>query len=369
MLLIYKMSYSDLYKDGDNVYYNITISNNTNTVQLAKFNETRRDIILCNPNEYYITIARFTVPLNSVPILIMPMETGSTTNSTLKVTLTHRPTNTDYTETVLYLPDNNLTPINQKFFYVYTYTSFIEMINNALFLAFTALSGAHAVTATKAPYFLYDPDTQLINLIAQRSSYDINSGVNYEIEIWGNGPLLSYCEALRVDFVVNGDPKRGRFLITANPNNENGYAPFGNVPADPADYIILKQEYKTIEYWNSFRNLLFTTNLLPIRNEYLPTSTTGEGVNNFFPILTDYEPLLALAGDTRSILNYVSNGQYRLTDILSTDCLRRFDLQLYWIDQDNVFHPLELYPNTTIKVKILFVRKSLYKRGIYLEKK
>ena len=133
------MSYSDLYKDGDNVYYNITIANNTNQVINARYDETRNDIIICDPRDYYLTIVRFSVPLNSIPIMIMPMDGLSITDSVFKVTLTYIPTGDNYQETVIYQPDNNLAPTDPNYFYIYTYTKLLEMVNIAFATAFSAL--------------------------------------------------------------------------------------------------------------------------------------------------------------------------------------------------------------------------------------
>lgn len=381
-------SSSNVSKDGDNIYYNITIVNNGLEPKLARFDETRREVIICNPDEYYLTIARFTVPLNSVPIFIFPIQSGSTqvnpNLSTLSITLTHKASNTDYTVNLIYVPDNdepvppppsanapNYDQTDSIYYYVYTYTKLIELTNDALSIAFTTLKGDYpAIGATEAPYFIYDSETQLISLIAQASFYDVNDPLS-EIEIWGNVPITSvYYEAMQTFHALSVSgfaiDKATQFLITSDPHNEHGYAPFGVTPSVPPSHIILKQEYKILEYWNSFRNLLFSSNTLPIRNEYIPGENAlidplnGSGINNFFPILTDFEPLLSLAGDSRSILNYVADGQYRLIDLMQADCIRKFDLQLYWVDNNNLFHPLELFPNTSIKIKFLFVKKELY---------
>lgn len=387
----------------DNVYYNLTIRALEKPV-LAEFFETRQDIILDDPNDYYMTIARFTVPLNSLPIFIFKIEEGITQNNvdrgTYAVSLVHNASGDIFTENLQYINEgvfpvpvppsqNNGKQLITEYYYVYSYQHMINMINTALATAFTALQTAHpTIYSSNPPFFYYDENSELISLVAQKT-YDtdgffinvspgpIQTLFPQEIKIYSNTSLLTLLDGFDVFFEgFNNSPLIASFNIRSSPFNRNVYFPLNVSPTDllinpindlaPTAFISATQEYTTLVFWNSFRNLLFVTNTIPIKNEYLPTINSinnpigGEGINNFFPILTDFEPLLERAGNTRGLLNYTAEGQYRLTDMQSNLPLRKFDIKLFWVDQDNNLYPMTIFPFTQVKIKFLFVRKELY---------
>jgi hypothetical protein len=388
----------------DNVYYNLTIRALDKPI-LAEFFETRQDIILDDPNDYYMTIARFTVPLNSLPIFIFKIEEGITQNDANKgsysVSLVHNASGDVFTENLQFISEN-LSPVPvppslnngkqliSQYYYVYAYQHMINMINTALANAFVALQAMHpTIYSSNPPFFYYDENSELISLVAQKT-YDndgffinvspgpIQTLFPQEIKIYSNTILLTLLDSFDVFFegYNNNNNLTASFNIRASPFNRNVYFPNNVSPTDllinptndlpPTAFISSTQEYKSLIFWNSFRNLLFVTNTIPIKNEYLPTINSlnnplqGEGINNFFPILTDFEPLLENAGNTRGLLNYVADGQYRLTDMQSNLPLRKFDIKLFWVDQDNNLYPLTLFPYTQIKIKFLFARKELF---------
>lgn len=62
---------SSLQKDGDHIYYNIVINNNTTTAIPATFVDNRSEAIIKNPQEYELAVIRFLIPGSTIPIFLL----------------------------------------------------------------------------------------------------------------------------------------------------------------------------------------------------------------------------------------------------------------------------------------------------------
>lgn len=438
----------DTRDDNDHIYYNVTIRHsdaadptNPNIPVIASFEEERVQPIIDNPNDYYLTITRFTVPGGEIPIFLFPIQPFPNTNpnlSNLSVTLEY---NGDIQQQFLiYDPRNNVinpppapTANNPEwarteYYYVFTYDHMIQMINDALKTAFGNL--AAPPLASVAPYFCYDSKTQLISLYCQRAYYDEN--LASPIQIYVNTPLLNYLEAIDNDFFGynNADGRDFRFTILDNPCNyyQNECEPspvessiITNIPlGGPGSILIttstphglsvgdmieiigsdsnpvidgvysvltapsattftinvnvavvgvggegfavkqcnlfkIEQDYNSLYRWNSFKDIVFKTNTIPIVNEYIRSNAAGQV--NFQPILTDFEPLLSKAGDSRSNLQYFPQGPYRLINLNSSVPLKKFDVSVFWKDEKENLYPIRLFRGQVLTIKFLFIKK------------
>lgn len=419
---------------SDNIYFNIEITNPNvilvppqqqqppiippfqNSVNFIRmeYRETLTQTLIENPSEYYLTVARFVVPGLSIPLIdmdILPNQPDA--NLTPYVVCLsfggfNAPVNLEYISTVVtnapVAPSLNpptFQKVESEYYYIFEYSVMIQMMNIALATSFANLQGLVALPpgVTQPPFFIFDPVTDLISLVAQASySQVINGGPT--VQIFSNVLLYNrFLNSMSVQFFGDNQPNgkdflylfppmpityptRGATTFVANllPVYNNSYATLQN-PAPPGNYLMASpnyytndinfppitgylyntQQFVTLEYWNSFKNIVFTSAALPIQAEYIPaTGSVGAnptGAAAYRPILTDYQVNAPRAGDDRSILYYTPTGPYRLLDLLGTTPITKIDLQIWWQDIFDILHPLYLAPYETASVKLLFIKK------------
>lgn len=372
--------------------------------EAAEYNVCKNEPIIAKLSDYYCTCLRFSIPLDSTPLYIMPIVSNQTAllgpgneNPNLTPFIIGINFNgVNYSTQIIY--DNSLNaglyppPLQNQpiqvitpYYFVFTYQLFINMINQALLNSYT-LSGMGVGSGFVAPYFFLDPVTNLISLI---SSNLFQSVISPHGTIYLNYALETYLDSFLMKFNGYAMPN-GRdfdFILFDNtqPTFQNAYYPPGvavpaptNPPTSPAIpfYRINTQEYSTLEYWSSLRKIIITTNL-PIRNEYLPATNNApvfvnssqSGVNVSYPILTDFEPQFrSVAGESRSVAYYVPTTQYRLVDLISDTSLQKLDLRIYWGDRDGNIYPLLISQFQEASIKLGFLKKSLYKENLNIMK-
>lgn len=367
-----KKSYSFLEsEDPDHIYYNIVIPYQDNPMYnstVATFVENRTQPILEKCDDWYVSIIRFYVPAESIPITALPILPFPNLNvnlTNLSIILSYNGINSN--ETILtYVPENNLVlPPNSAtatnpnypitpYYYIYNYQNVIDIANNAIIVALANLKtkpGTGAIATATAPFFTYNPITQLITLTADQTFYDTNTAVNL-IKFYFNAPFFTFFGAfptlLTNLFLFNVNSFTYQFLIKNNGINTTGTT------------INFSQEYVTIGLWNIFKSLVFISGTVPVNAELIP-STDGSGNVIGRRILTDYDPLINdKAGQSNSILQYYPQGPYRLISMISSTPLTKFDITLYWQDKSQNLYPLYILFDNVVTIKILFVKKNVY---------
>ncbi len=410
-----RTNYSVEYDGPDNVYFNAIFPGPENTndfqgpqVAQAEFAITRTTSIIPNCSDYYCSVVRFAIPLNEIPILLIPILPGCDTygppfpaaprNITPfivgvrynGVTYTQTIAANDFTgvggpnlsSNVVFQPSNfTVAPVFQTsllvdkidpaYLGIFNYTEFVEMINVALLAAFTAFAVANPAAPqalTAAPFFKYDQESQLFSLIAPSSwittyaqAVPDPAGV---ARVCCNLELGQYFSGFREIYVTDNTPipaNQINFLVENE--GDNGY-PTNTYPAVPA-YLQMIQDYRIIANWNSLRKIVITTNTLPIQTEAIPTGDATTGVSSNRPIITDFVPQLNEAGDTRSVAYYNPSAQYRLVDMNQGIPLQKIDLKIYWEDKDSNLYPLNIRKYDQASVKLGFFKKSLYRENAF----
>lgn len=375
--------------ESDVIYYNILINNSTTNVIQANYSEQRTIPLLYNPAEYYMSIIRFSVTGFSIPIFVMPVTTLTPPLTTpYTVTLAYND-GTDITiikKDVIFYPrdtfDTLTTPVNPQdpYYFVYEYQHFIDLINlayqNALADLITATGGgASPITTAIAPYFIFDAQTQLISLVATTTFYQIPlTSINTyspalpsgKIGIYCNSDLFNYIQGLPVIHQAQGSALGTDYWLLITDEKNNWYNPPYLAPATPPNYLIMTEQFNTLNNWNSFTSLAFLSNSLPTLKEFSPQvnvqniGNTQSGANTI-PILTDFVPLLQFAGDQRGDFVYNPTGPYRLVNLMTNTPIYAVDLNVVWFDQYNRQYPVLLEPGQSISLKIMFVKKSSYR--------
>jgi hypothetical protein len=274
------------------VYYDITISN-LDTVDsvppVLYFNETRNSPFILDPESYNLSIVRFTLDTNTLPIIqpeIQPSPNSNVNLTSYSITLEWTnpvaPFQTFTEQTFLtYIPQNKQAIIpappsqtlsglqnNDTGYYdIYNYQYWILLVNNTFQTCFTALNaqvvGAGLVLPSAfAPTMSWDTQTNLAILNADQAGYN-DTTANY-IGVYFNPALWNYFSSFPFiiesnDVVPNG--KNTRIIMS-------GFGGANVVPFPPVapTYTALQivQEYSTVSLWTPVTSIVFTSNTLPI---------------------------------------------------------------------------------------------------------
>jgi len=374
-------------RETDNVYLNVVFNSNPNLlVTPATYSEAKTTPIVNKASDYYLSVIRFTIPLSSIPIFIMPVipftnNTGPVppNSNTTPFTIAIQYQGVSYSQTIQYVPDNmEPIPIQNnpnaqiitQYYYVYSFQNLIDAVNLALFNAFTAFKGANplapqVVGGQAAPFFVYTPSTNLFSLICS-----INWGITgpTEAQIVINNQLTSYFIGFRLTSKILV-PLPGTILLgfVIEYTGDNAFFPAPPIePGAEPTYIRVTQDFAGSVYWSSLRSLVITSNSLNVRAEGIPF-ITGNGIqsgqSNFKSIISDFVPNLDLGYDDRSIAYYNPTSQYRLIDLISDNPIVTIDITILWQDKLGNLYPLFILQGQQASIKLGFFNKKLYKQG------
>jgi hypothetical protein len=341
----------------------------------ANFDVTRTQPILAKPSEYYASIVRMTLPLNSMPIFICPIADPLLNTTPWVVGISY---NGNYYpqplvwQTALYTAPL-LNPFGDWTYWCYSYDTFVSMVNVAIAAAYAAFRAANPAApqavANQAPFLIYDAPTQLFSWVwhnswatAPPATFPYPAGT---AKVFLNYTLLSVFDGFRIllvggrtDVPINNDQADYVF-------EELGDNGFVGVPA-LANTSVTQQSFVCVDLLATIRRVVVTTSSLPIVSEAVPGSSpiagliSGANVASTLPILTDFVPQIDLSNDVRSIVYYVPTAQYRLTNLISDLPLYRVQLSFWWQATDGTLSPIVLSRNQQASAKLAFFKKSLY---------
>jgi len=365
----------------DNVYVDIKIPNLTQTTKnvLMTFEQQKDNPIIDNPSHYYLSLVRWKVPGGNFPVLIMPIVDGQADPNLSVYTVTLE-TSTDTFQKNLYYYDRsfdtapggdplNANP-NQKvssYYFIYEYQHLLDMVNQALYAAWDNVTGKPV--GSEPPFMIFNPVTKIFSLVAQLSQYgvEINAlpltnpanppSYDADIKIFFNVALQELFTGFAIKYFDNATLGRDAQVLVAN--YQNNYWP---VPSVVSDYVEVSQQFSSAAQWSPVKQILFSTNSIPIQSEF--TATSG---SSYKKILTDFEPLADTPfSDARTTLQYYPQGPYRLLDLTGTNPLYKIDLYVTWLDIDGNEYYATVPPDDVFTAKLLFVKRDLYKNQ-YLE--
>jgi len=372
------MSYSTVSQEADNVYLNVVINHDDSQgVQptLAAYRENKSSPIISKMEDYYMSIIRFVIPGDTIPLFIMPIVPGQTDPNLTPLVISIQfgtsvfPVNLEYFNTnPAFLPPNQNNPNGQiitPYYFTYSFNKMILMINTALATAYAnfvaAFPAAPQVVANQTPFFFYDPATELISLIVHYTW--ATTGANQAL-ITINYELANYLFAFPFTSKLLTPTLDTLAFYIDNNNGTNGYALYGTAPTNPPSFLQISQEYVATQYWISLRKLVILSSSLPTRKEVVPVinedgSQTGQYAGQ--SILTDFVPPVEYLSQVRTISYYNPTSQYRLVDIPNSGPLSNIDISVYWQDKLGNLYPIYLSVYQQASFKIGFFRKTLYK--------
>lgn len=357
-------------KDSDNVYLNIRINssaeNSSNYSSILNYSVTKDKPIINNPSDYYVAVIDFEVPASLIPLWIARIIPNQPDPNKMTATFTissptYDPTDNDAVN-VIYIPTtDDIPPIQNQpyqiityYYFVYTYNYLLEAFNNALETAFF-LAGSPGGQQYKAPYFsLTNKDRQGLQLVV--SDAFINAGGKIFMNKYTGNYLSGFDYFFYDETPINTQRNlEFKFFTRNNICDENGRYDING------DYWLFEQQYYALTEWDALRKIIIYTNSIPIKNQEVTSNNLlSPDLSNQSPILFSFIPDYRTASGTRTTIYYNSAEQYKLTDLQSTNPLRKIDVQVAWQNNLGEIFAMYLQPYQSCNLQLGFFKKSLY---------
>ena len=368
---------------ADIIYYNITIGNNdpTNANQagvgtLADISANNNIPIVDNPDLYYCSIIRFSIPCFNVPLIqfliqvdavlgvtdinlgIYGFTVGKGSTYGNQCFVNYKPQIT--------LPSYQIPKTGTKtqsfglYYYLYDYTWFIDMLNDAIDKATISYNTISGDTAP-SPYFIYDASTQLITLYTDAKFNQVFGSLNDNT----NSCILYFNNSLRnfftgLCYVNTGEanpPQIGLddYVVIRDFNGTN-ITPTTNLTKTI-------YQYNAYGYWSFLKSIIISTNMNVNSEIFYINNTTSTQNVNYINVLTDYIPDFAQqngAGLSSQILSYSAPSLYRMFSFNQKNPLYNVSLTVNLVDNYNNLYPLPLDFGQQCSFKLMFIKKSVY---------
>lgn len=392
-------------------YYDLDIINNNVSGEqqpvIFNFIEVRNQPYLYCPENYFMSIVRFSLQTPSLPKFIPTVLLGQSDPNKLVYAITLTNTYTppagsnvpqfsgNVSANVIYVPYDLSQPtpkapttvqdFSSSYYYIYSYQEWILMINTAFETAITALKTAYAtwnttntvaitawnatpanannlipttLTAT-APFMEFDPYALNAILNGDNVWYNSNNNANTRINIYFNNAMYSlYNTFPSTTTLLNG--------VYSNLMLMNSFNGFNLFTTSTLTYLQAFQEASTAVLLNPVSSVVFTTGLLPVNNELVsvPKSNTvggvssGSGSSNIAPIITDFQVPFSALDQYIPNIQYTPSSEYRLVDMTGTSPLSAIQISVYWKDYYGNLIPFYLDAGCAGNIKIMFRRKD-----------
>jgi hypothetical protein len=399
-------------QDPDNVYLDLVITNikSESTAPIPiNFNENRNSPVISNSGAYNLSIVRFSLETQALPLFIPVIQPSPNTDPDLTIySLTLQVTNpaTGITyfvrQYINWNSQNSSTPIpsppsananglqsdSSDYYYCFSFTWWCNLILLAFQNAYTnlaaQLTAAGLVPANfigdVPPLFQFNPDNQTCSISAQSPFYDTYTVpppspiVNPNAaQIFFNAPLFnlfsSFPAQLKGYNALNG--KTYQILVSNfGGSNQIIYPTTGAltpVPPQPQGYLFTQvfQEYSTVQNWCPVSAIVFTTSTIPVVPNQLSSplifaegnilSNTSGNNSNFQLVLTDLE-----SGEIcyKPNLQYSPTAEYRRLSMTGTSPLSNIQVSVFWRNRLGNLIPFLLGSGSSATIKFLFTKVS-----------
>lgn len=390
---IQKFSKTQVPDQPDNVYYDLIITNiqseKTAPVPIS-YNENRINPIINNTGDYILSIIRFSVDTQSLPVFVPFIQTGALQtdpNLTIySVTLTYTAGGTTYyaQEYIEWIPqDKSATvapPPSQNgglqstsgfYYFCYNYQWWCYLVLIAFQNAFTSLqskvTGAgHSFPNTSNPVFSFDTNTDCAVISAESQYYD-NTNSN-PINIYFNNPLYQLFSSFPAVYNGTGSTKGTDYQILIDNFGGTSQIYLPNIAPSGTTQIIATQafqEYSTVSNWTPVSGIVFVSNTIPIVSNGLSAplvfneasvQSVFQGNNaNFAQIITDLE---TNQNCYKPNLLYSPTAEYRRISMVGNAPLTNIDVTVFWKNRVGELIPLYLASGGTATLKFLFEKKG-----------
>jgi len=374
----------------EKLYYDVVITNlnNDNTAPpIAYFNETRSSPFVSDPEQYYMSIIRFTLDTPTLPVLIPEIKPFSTNVNDTIYSLTlqwQNPvapfqvfTSQRYVQFApqdlavgVPLPpsqtNNGLQNNKTGYYDIYNYQYWIYLINQTFLSAFNNLNAqviasGLVLPSVYPPVLTYDTTNNIAILNSDLAGYStINPN---HIQMYFNSALHQQFSSFPFYIKTFNDALGRNYQIQTN---TFGGANTVQFPPTAPLYTAIEtiQEYSTVALWTPVASIVFCSNTLPIVSNQLSSPllyingivlTNSSNNSNISQIITDF---VSDDGIYKPNIVYQPTAQYRLVELLGNRPIYTLDLTIFWKDKQGQFNPFRLSAGSSATIKFLFTRKD-----------
>jgi hypothetical protein len=356
----------------------------TSTTQppLCRFQETRANPFVINPSEYYMSIIRFTLDTQSLPVFIPEIKSNQVNpNLTIyTVTLSYTYSGVTYNAQapIIWIPQDlsaNLPPLpsangsqylGTDYYFAYSYQYLSSLINNAFQTAFDDLdtqvtTAGGVLPSAYAPNMTFDTNTNISILNVDVDGY-LTSSPDH-IYLYFNPALYQLFSSFQANIRGYSQLYGKNFEIVVNNYNGASNIPF---PANNPTYVVcaVYQEYSTIASWCPITSVVFTSNLLPIVSNQVSAPLLyvdgqilqSNGNNsNIANVISDF---VSDSGIYKPNIVYNPSAQYRLIEMVGQTPCYSVDVEVLWRSRTGSLQPFFMASGSTATIKILFTKKN-----------
>ena len=376
----------------DQIYFDLTVSNFQNTTtepQVFSFNDSRTTAFVNKPDDYFLSILRFTVDSGTMPVFIPSIQPnqGDPNLTIYSVTLNYTYSATTYVsqQYIQWLPQNANATVppapsgnfngqqnNSTGYYdCFNYTWFVYLVYSAYQAAFVDLgaqvtAAGGTLPAQYPPLLDWDTTSNRAVMYAQYPGYDISQSDS--IGIYMNPALFSLFQTFPARYegysVLYGTNVKMLVTNVGGTNVASITPPGGDPLTDSWTAVVLYQETSTTSSWTPITALVFTTNTLPINANQVSTPLVYSdnqlialGGNNSATqnIITD---IVSDEGLYRPNLVYLPQAEYRLIDLYGNQPLHNIDIQIFYRLKTGELVPFRLQSGGAVTIKIAFLKKN-----------
>jgi hypothetical protein len=342
------------YSDGNLIYYDLVLTNSEPAPILAEINDQRQSSIINIPRDWEVSVVRFNISSELIPLFFPTIPNPAF------------PLRTNMSITLQYLGNYFRqyvqVTVDEVKNGVFDYTTYLDNINDASTLAFTALKAAFpAASGTAPPLFYLNEDTSLISMYVQDAYLKTNPN---RIQIALNQPLQQILDFPCINRFGVPDPNGFEFEISVN-NSANllPVAPRSGYPfalsVIAGNLLQVSQEFRSLDEWSTVRSIVFSSDL-PTVKEYVPTrvdQSQNNNVNNSVkPILTDFLLSKDSVEPTRHTLVYVPTAEYRMLSMQGTNSFSSIYLRAQYQEYNGRLRDVYIGSGDSMTVKLLFRR-------------
>lgn len=369
------------HKDTNHIYYNATLANIGTQLVPANITNTSTTPILMAPKDFEMSVVRFDVSAQNIPITICsiipptnlnPAAPSVLATTNLFVTLTTG--GSDFTSNVQIFPQGSF--VDQRFpaGAVFRFQTLLDDINAAFAASYALIPGPPA--GSIAPQLIWNAENNLVDLYVD-PSYMMQTAIPPytlpTIVIYLSFSLYQYLLGFNV--FLNGVNRTDHKDVRLNVLQTNAevqaavgsrtFLPYSlSHPGVPTTLLRVQQEAETDPIWNASRSLILTSNMLPARSEFVPVASQLQGSNSAASstqtIISDFLiPENENVLKSRNTFQYIPTAEYRMVDLINDQPIYTIDISMNWTDFLGNVYPLLINPGTSFSVKILFRRKGV----------
>ena len=355
-------------------YYDIIVSNlNTKSSSnpVLNFQESRSNPFVYSPQNYYMSIIRFSLDTCSLPIFVPTIQADQDdcnlsiysvsmtyNDATVQVYMNFVPQ--DKTQSLPSSPKSTKTGLQifSEYYYVYNYEYLISLLNITLATCFASLQTTYSGTLPTAniPFLRWDSVNKIASLVTDQAGFNNSSSSSY-IGLYFNNALYQLFSSFPMLLQSTTSLTGLNYQLSCN---TYGIATTENTGSYLAQ--ILQQEYSTISIWNPVMSIVFTSNTMPIVSEQLSAplvflnGSTKQSTNtsNIANIISDFE---ANKGLYKPNLVYQPTI-YRYKELIGNSPLNSIDISCFWKNRIGNMVPFYLNAGCSASIKFMFCLKG-----------